>query len=65
MGEDRVMGRWKEKSQRDMEEGERKREGGSGGTAEVDTNEEPLWWDLTEEKKAESPDTDAPQHSSA
>lgn len=41
------------------------REGESGGTAEVDTNEEPLWWVLTEEKKAESPDTDAPQHSSA
>lgn len=30
------------KSQRDRGEGERKREGESGGTAEVDTNEEPL-----------------------
>lgn len=48
-----------------MGEVERKREGESGGTAKVDTNEEPLWWVLTEEKKAESPDTDAPQHSSA
>lgn len=57
----------KRKSQSDRGEGEREREreGESGGTAEVDTNEEPLWWDLTEEKKAESPDTDAPQHSSA
>lgn len=30
------------KSQSDRGEGERKREGESGGTAEVDTNEEPL-----------------------
>lgn len=36
------MEMWREKSQRDRGEGERKSEGASGGTAEVDTNEEPL-----------------------
>lgn len=57
------MEMWSEEKGKVKETGER--EGESGGTAEVDTNEEPLWWDLTEEKKAQSPDTDAPQHSLA
>lgn len=57
------MEMWSEERGKVKESGER--EGESGGTAEVDTNEEPLWWDLTEEKKAQSPDTDAPQHSLA
>lgn len=42
---------------------ESKREGKVCGSAEPDTNEPPFWWDLTAQKKAESLDTDATQHS--
>ncbi len=42
---------------------ESKREGKVGGSAEPDTNEPPFWWDLTAQKKAESLDTDATEHS--
>lgn len=42
---------------------ESKREGKVSGRAEPDTNEPPFWWDLTAQKKAESLDTAAIQHS--
>lgn len=41
-GKDGEMEMWREKEGKVKEIGEREREGESGGTAEVDTNEEPL-----------------------
>lgn len=54
--------KWKRRRER-VRVTESKREGKVGGSAEPDTNEPPFWWDLTAQKKAESLDTDATQHS--